>query len=442
VINKKRLLIALGIALLLIGSTLSIILLQMSQENRSNAQKATTISFNTPLSAPSQAITLRPGQTFSLPIFVNPGINFLTTIRYVFSYDPKIFTVLPDQYSYNTAVFSTDFKKANIEGPFYSPLGQISGTLTIGDKVDSLIKSPTQIASFTFQVATNPAILKTPSTISFLTGTDQTQLFSAGPTDQAVENVLSSAIPATYTFEQPTPIPTNTPIPTPTSTPIPTPTSTPRPTPTNTPTPTATPTPMPTNTPVPTNTPIPQATLVSLDITLHAIGAGGDNSNQTGGGGNQNPMHPQRDLTVQIINTSNQLVLEKTGKITLNPSTGHLMGTIDLGTSLQTGTYIVKVKSPFYLRRQAKVLQTITSGQANTITPFTLIAADIDNNDQIDLFDYQILSNCYSDFTTANPTTCSPDQKIAADINDDGKVNFIDLNYFIRELAVQAGDTL
>jgi hypothetical protein len=185
-----------------------------------------------------------------------------------------------------------------------------------------------------------------------------------------------------------------------------------------------------------------------MQFILHAIGVGGDNSNQTGGGGNQNPITIQRDVTVQIYNTANKLVVEKTGKIAFyNPQIGipemifgAFNGIIDMGTTLTTGDYIVKVKTPFYLRKQFSTTKHIVAGEVNQIEPITLVAGDIDNNNQIDLFDYQVLSNCYGDFTTPNPAVCTESQKHAADINDDGRVNFIDLNYFIRELAVQAGD--
>ena len=235
------------------------------------------------------------------------------------------------------------------------------------------------------------------------------------------------------------------PVVTPTpSTPIPTAT----PTATLTPIAIPTNTPAPTSTPVPTNTPVPNATRLDMQFILHAIGAGGDNSSPNGGGGNPNPIDTQRDVIVQVYNTANQLVIEKSGKIQYyNPQigipeliVGGFHGIIDLGSSISTGDYIIKVKTPFYLRKQFSTTKHIRAGEVTEVSAITLVAGDIDNNNQLDLFDYQILSACYGDFTTPDPAKCSTVQKHAADINNDGSVNYIDLNYFIRELAVQAGD--
>jgi hypothetical protein len=214
-----------------------------------------------------------------------------------------------------------------------------------------------------------------------------------------------------------------------------------QPTPTNTPVPpTATPKP-PTNTPIPTSTPAPNSTLLEANVTLHAIGSGGDNANPTGGGGNPNPQHPQRDLTFQIYDTNtNKLVVTKVGKISFN-SAGSFssVGRVDLGTQFPSGSYTVLLKTPGYLVRRIPSAQKITSGQINSLTPITLVTGDIDNNNRLSILDYKILSDCYGDFTTPDPAKCSPAQKAAADINDDGKVNQFDLNYFIRELSVQSG---
>lgn len=227
-------------------------------------------------------------------------------------------------------------------------------------------------------------------------------------------------------------LPTNTPIPTPT--PV-APTNTPTPTPTRTPTPTAIPTP----TSISTNTPVPNSTILNLSLILHALGSGGDNANQTGGGGNQNPLHKQRSVSISVSDSANNLISKKTSTIQYDSASGTFKGSIDMGT-LTTGDYIVSIATPTYLSKKSSSLYHIAQNVMTTIPSFTLVAGDIDMNNQLSILDYQILSNCYSDFTTPNPTLCSADQKTAADINADGNVNYIDLNYFIRELSVQAGD--
>jgi hypothetical protein len=249
------------------------------------------------------------------------------------------------------------------------------------------------------------------------------------------------------TTPQPTPTKAPTPtlkptstLPSPTATPKPTLIATPTPHPTNSPAPTSiqpTPTRVPTPTFIPTSTPMPNNTLLNLSLTLHALGVGGDNANPDGGGGNPNPLHKQRSVTVAVYTTSNVLVVRKSG--TVQFTSGVFQGIIDLG-SIPTGNYYLIIQTAHYLLGRTPNVVNLTGSNTTTLTPLPLIAGDIDGNNRLSISDYQILSDCYSDFTAPDPAVCSPDQKLAADINDDGKVDYIDLNYFIRELSVQTGD--
>ena len=177
--------------------------------------------------------------------------------------------------------------------------------------------------------------------------------------------------------QAPTPTPTKVPTPTPTR--IPTPTMIATPTPTQAPT--ATPTPIPTNTPIPTATPVPLATTLAFDILMHGIGHSGDNANPTAFSlSNQSPIREQRTLTVDVINTQGVTVLTKTGLITYNPANGDFTGTIDMGTTLTSGSYNVKVKAPQYLKKQIAGIQSIVAGQTLAIPTTKLVTGDINND--------------------------------------------------------------
>lgn len=258
-------------------------------------------------------------------------------------------------------------------------------------------------------------------------GTNNIVLGTKGTGDCPLPGTVTSA---------PTAIPTSVPptattIPTATSTPVPsaTPTSVP---PTSTPTsvpPTATPTPTPIP-PTPTSVPVGNTTF-SFNILLHGIGQGGDSANPAGGG-NPNPLHPQRELTVEVLNDQNQLVLTKKGIISFGSTAGNFTGTIDMGTTLTSGTYTIKVKANQFLRRIIPGMQNITAGALNQLAQATLINGDIDNSNSLSILDYNILIGCYSDFLL--PVSCTPENKIRADIDDDGAVNQYDYNLFLREL--------
>jgi len=236
-----------------------------------------------------------------------------------------------------------------------------------------------------------------------------------------------------------TPTPTNTPTPNPTATPLPTATPTPKPTatltPTNTPTPkpTATPTPKP---PTPTNTPPTLPTTLSLNLLLHGIGKGGDNV-YPNSPGNQNPLHPQRQITIEIYNGQNQIVLTKQGQIQFNANTGAFTAILDIGTNLNSDVYAIKIKTNQFLSALVPGLQSITKGKTNTIHVTELVTGDVNADNKLSALDYNLLMSCYSDLKPA--ANCNTDVKLASDLNDDGSVNQIDYNLFIRELSILKG---
>lgn len=211
----------------------------------------------------------------------------------------------------------------------------------------------------------------------------------------------------------------------------PTPTLTPTPTPT--PTPTATPTPEPT--PTPTTAPL---TRMEMTVYLDGIGNRGDNTNPTASSdSNKNPVHQTIGAQTEIYTTTNTLIAGGTGTLTYNASLGAFTGDVPISAGFPSGQYIVKIKTDYHLRKQVDGVQTLIAGADNTITPVALVAGDIDNNNVINILDYNILIGCYSDLEAA--VSCTPAQQVASDLNDDGSVNQDDYNLFLRELSTQPG---
>ncbi|MBI4080183.1 MAG: hypothetical protein HY430_00240 [Candidatus Levybacteria bacterium] len=207
---------------------------------------------------------------------------------------------------------------------------------------------------------------------------------------------------------------------------------------------------VPTFTPAPTNTPVPLATKFAFNLLLHGIGISGDNPNPLPSScqkasfvpalclSNQNPVHPQKSVTVEVYNSNNQLIVNKTGTITYDNTKGYFVGTIDMGTTLQSGIYNIRVKTDKYLRRLIPGIQNITAGQTNQIPNATLVVGDANNDNALNILDYNALLGCYSDFAPAR--SCDAAKKIATDFNDDGNVNQFDYNLFLRDLSVQNGE--
>ncbi|MBA3724070.1 MAG: carbohydrate binding domain-containing protein [Candidatus Levybacteria bacterium] len=191
-----------------------------------------------------------------------------------------------------------------------------------------------------------------------------------------------------------------------------------------------------TNTPAPTATPVPGGTTVQATLLLHGLGKGGDSVNAASLG-NFTLQRPQRTITMEIFDVQNQLVLTKQGTVTFDTTAGNFVGTVDLGTQVTTGLYTVKIKTDQYLRGLVDGIQTITVGQKTTLTSLTLLNGDVNNDNQINIVDYNIIVGCYSDLLP--PISCNATDEVRADINDDGAVNQFDYNLFIRELTNLGG---
>ena len=216
------------------------------------------------------------------------------------------------------------------------------------------------------------------------------------------------------------------------------PSATPQPTggPTQPPSPTGTPVPTvkpgdPTYTPVPTS---PTAGVnFNLALTLHGLGNGGDNTN-AGSKYNENPLTKERKVTVFLYDQNDAFVANATGDVTLG--NGIFTGSISLGNVAQQ-SYIIKLHTGSYLKKRIPGIVSLrsTTYQAPALT---LIAGDTNNDNKLNILDYNVIINCYSVDKPAK--SCTAASKILADITDDGKVNQLDLNLFLRELSIQTGD--
>lgn len=201
----------------------------------------------------------------------------------------------------------------------------------------------------------------------------------------------------------------------------------------------APPTPTPTVTPIPTATPTPSNTTLNMTVYLDGIGNRGDNTNPTASSlSNKNPQHKTINADISIFTTNNSLIASGTASLTYNQTVGAYSGDVPISTGFPTGYYIMKVRTNTHLTKQIEQIQKITAGTDNIITPVALVAGDIDNNNVLNILDYNLLLNCYSDLTAAVdcPSLSSKDN---ADLNDDGKVNQDDYNLFLRELSTQPG---
>ena len=180
-------------------------------------------------------------------------------------------------------------------------------------------------------------------------------------------------------------------------------------------------------------------TSINMTVFLDGIGNRGDNSNPTNSSlSNKNPKHPTIGADIQVFTLSNQLIASGTGTVTYNTTTGNYIGDIPIQNGFPTGQYTMKVKADKHLRRLVDGVQNITAGKKNDISSAALVAGDINNDNKLNILDYNLLLDCYSDLKPAVNCVLST-KKVNSDINDDGAVNQIDYNLFLREIATQPG---
>lgn len=218
------------------------------------------------------------------------------------------------------------------------------------------------------------------------------------------------------------PSPTVTPTLTPTPTVImPTATTTPgQPTATRTPTTTPTPTP-----PVATPTISPNEARVAIELLLPGIGS------NAALGQNSNPVVRNHTVELQIFNSQNQKVKDSQGTVSYDAQTFSFKGTVSLGPALETGIYIIKARLNNTLWKSLGIVN-IVAGQTSSASQARLVSGDLDQNNELNLFDYNTMLSCYG------ASQC--DKKTQSDLNIDGKVDEQDLNILYAGFAKRQGD--
>lgn len=190
--------------------------------------------------------------------------------------------------------------------------------------------------------------------------------------------------------------------------------------------------------PEPTPTPTVVPTTASVTLLLHGLGHSGDNANPNSYAlSNENPVHTTRPVRVQLFDQNNTKVADAQGSVTYNSINGNFTGSVDLGTNIASGPYTVKITSDGYLTRQLPGIVRITAHKNHAFTA-TLVTGDTNNDNALNILDYNEIISCYTDFQPA--VACNQSLQRDADLTDDNHVNQYDYNLFLRDLSVQNGD--
>lgn len=174
----------------------------------------------------------------------------------------------------------------------------------------------------------------------------------------------------------------------------------------------------------------PADKIFSLIICPHGFGNCGDNVSATGGNGSL--LHASRNTTLTVLDGNGGFVASGSGSIVYDSTAKNFQGNITVH-NLAPGSYLVLVKIANFLPKQIPGIISVTGAQTISLPQIALVTGDINNDDQIDILDYNLLISCFGSKSTA--ASCTNQQ--ASDINDDGTVDGVDYNLFLRELSVQ-----
>lgn len=398
-LTKKQIIVGVILIALFISIPITVSFLSKQQQESSHAAPSTSLSFN-PSSSTASPIQTSVGKTINLDLYVNPGSNDVTFVKYQVTYDPtKVALVSTDPFDLNNTTFTS------VEGPVINS-GSYAQSVSIGSDPTKVITQSTKIGTLHFTAigGTNGGT----TTISF---NNISEALSAGPSDQASENVLSTTTPAVLSISGGA-------------------------------TPSTSPSPLPTVT----------GTALGFTLLLDGVGAAGDNANPTANSlSNKTPLHPQRTLNVQMFDTNNNLVASTSAPIQYTNSSGEFLGDVGLPGTVSSGDYYVKIQTDRYLRRLIPGIVQVVSNKVTQIPAVNLVAGDTNNDNVLNILDYNALLDCgYGDInplpisdpnSTFNTSACQVHQPAQdLDVNDDGIVNSTDYNLFLRELSVQNGD--
>jgi hypothetical protein len=152
---------------------------------------------------------------------------------------------------------------------------------------------------------------------------------------------------------------------------------------------------------------------------------------------NTHPLHTQRPMYITIYNSANTLVRSITSTATRKTGTSEYWTNVNVG-NLPSGYYQVKIRLDYTLVKLVAGISTIVGSQPNIFGVVPLTVGDVNQDNQVNITDYNLMMQCYSDIAPPKGP-CSPALKRASDLNDDGYVNQIDYNLYLRVVQSLSG---
>ncbi len=153
-------------------------------------------------------------------------------------------------------------------------------------------------------------------------------------------------------------------------------------------------------------------------------------------GQNPNPVRPA-NFQIELIDSNNNTI--HIGAIPVaasiaNTSSSDLTfgGLLSLGENITPGAYKARIRLDNTLWKSVDVNLAPGPGKTATIPPFELVLGDIDQDNSINLLDYNYLLECFGGKSCIRP--------LQSDLNLDGKIDELDLNLLYASFAKRQGD--
>lgn len=191
----------------------------------------------------------------------------------------------------------------------------------------------------------------------------------------------------------------------------------------------------------------------TFKFALHGIGIAGDNVEprpqpcqrvasgsgaQSGCLSNQEPKHPERNLFLEVLDTTDRALATLSGKLNYQSGEGIFTGDGKITSGIRKGMYTFRALTPMFLGKKITFDQEVKPGESYELPLTDLISSDVDNDNQLSILDYNLIADCYT-YPDMQPP-CDQAKAESVDTNDDGVVNEFDVNLFIRELSARIGE--
>lgn len=184
-------------------------------------------------------------------------------------------------------------------------------------------------------------------------------------------------------------------------------------------------------------TPSDAGTTISFVLCPHVLGDCGDAVNPQGG--NISPKHANQSIIVTIYSSDNKEIASIKGSAAYDSILKNFHAMIPI-SNISAGQYLVSVKLNGFLSKQFPGIISINPGQKISLPAISLTAGDVNNDNQLDILDYNLIISCFGTKQSYPSCNSSPTTtNLGGDINDDGVIDAVDYNVFLRELSVQKG---